>query len=74
MKDKMIEQLSDEIDRQAWQFRQDQSQAEAKKKQAEKEKLKAIFSRAKANSQSAGSGPNSAGGMSSPREAPGQTA
>ena len=57
----MIENLTDEIDKQAWQYKQD----EAKKKQSDKEKLKAIFNRAKASSQSSN---GSVGGIVSPRD------
>lgn len=60
--------MTSEINRQAWQFKQEQSQNEAKKKQAEKERIKAIFSKAKASSQGGNSGPSSQGGMS-PRDA-----
>ena len=51
MKDKMIIQLTDEIDKQATQFKTEKSQDEAKKKMAEKERVKAIFNRARVNSQ-----------------------
>lgn len=51
MKDKMIQQLTDEINRQAEQFRQDKNAEETKKKLAEKERIKAIFNKAKANSE-----------------------
>ena len=51
----MIKQLTDEINRQAEQFRMDRETEQSKKKQAEREKLKAIFSKAKANSEASSS-------------------
>ena len=53
----MILQLTDEINRQADQFRLDKTADESKKKQAEKERIKAMFSKvAKANSEASSSG------------------
>ena len=52
----MILQLTDDVNKQAEQFRQEKTAEESKKKLAEKERIKAIFSKAKANSEASSSG------------------
>ena len=69
MKDKLIAQLSEEIDKQAWKFKQDNQNAKTSKSQSDKEKAMAIFNRARTKSQSGGSGPSSAKDLASPKDA-----
>lgn len=68
MKEKLIETLSGEIDRQARQFNEEKNKNEVNKKNDAKAKMLAMFSKAKASSQSGSSAPSSQKGMS-PRDA-----